>query len=168
MRKTGRPAENNFTAKDIRKEPQEDAQVKWRHDAVRTHILHLWPTASEVLPENWGIQPQMGSLDWGVLHWEMSPRVSSFENQRGFCVESQKTMETKSLFQKGGCKISHSVSLSTKAIVLEKAGIRSLLILKSLLKRQGATGTPLGLEMLAAASLGSLFHCVDPAIREPS
>lgn len=28
MRKTGRLAESNFTAKDIKKEPQEDARVK--------------------------------------------------------------------------------------------------------------------------------------------
>ena len=38
MRKTGRLAENNFTAKDIKKEPQEDARVKRIHDTVRTHI----------------------------------------------------------------------------------------------------------------------------------
>lgn len=38
MRKTGRLAENNFTAKDIKKEPQEDARVKRRHETVRTHI----------------------------------------------------------------------------------------------------------------------------------
>ena len=51
-------------------------------------------------------------------------------------------METKSLFQKGGCKISHSVSLGTKAIVLEKPGSDPLAHLEKPPEEAGATGTP--------------------------
>lgn len=41
-----------------------------------------------------------------------------------------------------------------------------LLILKSLLERQEATGTLLGMEMLAAAVLGSLLHSVDTGAKK--
>ena len=74
MRKTGRPAENNFTAKDIRKEPQEDAQVKWRHDTVRTHsppsVTHSHRGPPRELRD---LSPKLGSLDWGSCIGEMSP-----------------------------------------------------------------------------------------------
>lgn len=41
-----------------------------------------------------------------------------------------------------------------------------MLILKSLLERQEATGTLLGMEMLAAAVLGSLLHSVDTGAKK--
>lgn len=121
------------------------------------------PQSQRSSPRIEGSQPQIGLLRLGVLHWGDEPlECPALKISGASAWESQKTMETKSLFQKGGCKISHSVSLSTKAIVLEKPGSDPLAHLEKPPKRQGRLGLPLGLEMLAAASLGSLFHCVDP------
>lgn len=73
MRKTGRPAENNFTAKDIRKEPQEDAQVKWRHDSQDPHPSICDPQSQRSSSRIEGSQPQIGLLRLGVLHWGDEP-----------------------------------------------------------------------------------------------
>lgn len=101
------------------------------------------PQSQRSSPRTEGSQPQIGLLRLGVLHWGDEPlECPALKISGASAWESQKTMETKSLFQKGGCKISHSVSLGTKAIVLEKPGSDPLAHLENPPEEAGATGTP--------------------------
>lgn len=121
------------------------------------------PQSQRSSPRIEGSQPQIGLLRLGVLHWGDEPlECPALKISGASAWESQKTMETKSLFQKGGCKISHSVSLSTKAIVLEKPGSDPLAHLEKPPEEAGATGTPSRVGDAGCSQFGELVSLCGP------
>lgn len=81
--------------------------------------------------------------------------MSSFENQWGVCWGSQRLWKQSLCSKRVYVKISHSISISTEAVVLEKPGSGPLAHLEKPPERQEATGTPCRVGMLAAAILGA-------------
>ena len=79
------------------------------------------PQQQESSPRSERFQSQIGLLRLVVLYWGDEPLECPALKISGAYVGAR-DYGTKSLFQKGVCKISHSISISTEAVVLDKPG----------------------------------------------